>query len=214
MPLIQSSSKKALQKNIKTEMEAHPGAKHRMQDLAIGYAVKRRNMFSGGEAESDKQRSEERHVDQNCMDCKAMSEGGPACMYHGGMKEDPGQNTPKDELGHIESGDGKPDQENQEFAMGGMANPAEHEQGDDHNEDYLSEGIAERILKSRKESLPSVDALHEDGSQEKDEHSDLESAQELEHMADEDEKEDEMKRTWQRAMSRRSKTLRSGEGSY
>jgi hypothetical protein len=214
VPLKQSSSKKAFESNVKTEMNANPGPKNRAQNLAIAYAVKRRNMLSGGEVESDKQRSEERHVDQNCMDCKAMSEGGPACMYHGGMKEDPGQNTPKDELGHIESGEGKSDQENQEFAMGGMANPAEHEQGDDHDEDSLPEGIAERILKSRKESLPGVDALHEDGSQEKDEHSDLESAQELEHMADEDEKEDEMKRTWQRAMSRRKGTLRKGEGSY
>jgi hypothetical protein len=44
MPLIQGKSKKSLQKNIKTEMEAHPGKEHRAQDLAIAYSVQRKNM--------------------------------------------------------------------------------------------------------------------------------------------------------------------------
>jgi len=43
MPLIQSPKKKALERNIRTEMEAHPGKAHRAQDLAIAYSVQRKN---------------------------------------------------------------------------------------------------------------------------------------------------------------------------
>ena len=42
MPLIKSASKHALQKNIETEMEAHPGKSHHSQNLAIAYSVARR----------------------------------------------------------------------------------------------------------------------------------------------------------------------------
>lgn len=45
MPLIEGKSKKSLQKNIKTEIEAGKPPK---QAVAIAYAVKRRNMASGG----------------------------------------------------------------------------------------------------------------------------------------------------------------------
>lgn len=54
MPLIRGSSKKALKKNIETEMEAHPDKKE--QDLAIAYAVQRRNahkMAKGGMVDID-----------------------------------------------------------------------------------------------------------------------------------------------------------------
>lgn len=43
MPLIQSPKKKALEKNIKIEMDAHPGKEHRAQNLAIAYSVQRKN---------------------------------------------------------------------------------------------------------------------------------------------------------------------------
>ncbi len=42
MPLIKSSSKEALQKNIETEMRANPDPKDRAQNIAIAYAIKRR----------------------------------------------------------------------------------------------------------------------------------------------------------------------------
>ncbi len=52
MPLIQSKSKKALSKNIATEMDAHPGASNRAQNLAIAFETQRRNkrkkMADGG----------------------------------------------------------------------------------------------------------------------------------------------------------------------
>ena len=54
MPLIKSGSKRALQKNIATEMHAHPSDPKR--DLAIAYSVKRKNKkmkkASGGAVES------------------------------------------------------------------------------------------------------------------------------------------------------------------
>jgi hypothetical protein len=43
MPLIQSKSKKALKKNIETEMKANPDSKDRAQNLAIAYSVQRKN---------------------------------------------------------------------------------------------------------------------------------------------------------------------------
>lgn len=50
MPLIHKPSKKALEHNIKAEMEAHPGKEHRAQNLAIAYDVQRRakKMAKGG----------------------------------------------------------------------------------------------------------------------------------------------------------------------
>lgn len=57
MPLIQSKSKKAFEKNVKTEMDAHPEADKRAQNLAIAYSIKRKNakkkMASGGAVEND-----------------------------------------------------------------------------------------------------------------------------------------------------------------
>lgn len=44
MPLIQSKSKKALKKNIETEMDANPSKKKHDQNLAIAYSVQRNNM--------------------------------------------------------------------------------------------------------------------------------------------------------------------------
>lgn len=51
MPLIQSKSKKALEKNIATEIKAHPA--DRKRDLAIAFSVKRKpkKMVKGGEAQ-------------------------------------------------------------------------------------------------------------------------------------------------------------------
>lgn len=48
MPLIQSSKKSALKKNIKTEMDANPGKSHMKQNLAIAYAVQKKNKKAKG----------------------------------------------------------------------------------------------------------------------------------------------------------------------
>jgi hypothetical protein len=67
MSLMHGKSKKAFEHNVKTEMDAHPD--QRAQNLAIAYAIKRRNqMAKGGIAAS-------------CPDCYAH---GGKCMAHGG----------------------------------------------------------------------------------------------------------------------------------
>jgi len=56
MPLIHKASKKAFQKNVETEMKAHPGKENRAQNLAISYSVqrqaKKKKKASGGTVES------------------------------------------------------------------------------------------------------------------------------------------------------------------
>lgn len=63
MPLIQSPSKKALQKNIKTEIEVHPSKGKRSQDLAIAFSVQRKNKrkkyADGGEVSNKKENYDE-----------------------------------------------------------------------------------------------------------------------------------------------------------
>ena len=58
MPLIKSGSKKALKKNIETEMEANPSKGDRKQNLAIAFSVQRKNkrkkMDQGGEVDDSK----------------------------------------------------------------------------------------------------------------------------------------------------------------
>jgi hypothetical protein len=58
LPLIKSSGKKALQKNIKTEIEANPSKDKRDQDIAIAYSVQRqarkKKMAKGGPVEYGK----------------------------------------------------------------------------------------------------------------------------------------------------------------
>lgn len=52
MPLIKSPSKKALKKNIETEMSANPSKEDRAQNLAVAFSVQRKNqrkkMAEGG----------------------------------------------------------------------------------------------------------------------------------------------------------------------
>lgn len=48
MPLIQSPKKKALEQNIKTEMDENPGKKNRAQNLAVAYSTQRRNRKAKG----------------------------------------------------------------------------------------------------------------------------------------------------------------------
>lgn len=52
MPLIHGKSKKAFEKNVKTEMDANPGKANKAQNLAIAYSIKRqaakKKMSKGG----------------------------------------------------------------------------------------------------------------------------------------------------------------------
>jgi hypothetical protein len=58
MPLIHSKSNRALQKNIKTEMDENPGPSHRAQNLAIAYAIKRKaKKFAHGGFVQDEEES-------------------------------------------------------------------------------------------------------------------------------------------------------------
>jgi hypothetical protein len=69
MPLKEGKSKKAFEKNIKTEIEAGKPPK---QAVAIAYAVKRRNQAKGGEVKHVEQK------DTHCEHCgqKMMAKGG------------------------------------------------------------------------------------------------------------------------------------------
>lgn len=68
MPLIHSKSKKALQKNIKTEMEAHPEKDKRAQNLAVAYSVqkaahKKKKMAEGGEVNPIEEKGTEKAME-------------------------------------------------------------------------------------------------------------------------------------------------------
>lgn len=89
MPLIKKSSKKALEKNIKTEMDANPGKEHKSQDLAIAYSTqrmaKKKGMAHGGMAKP----SHEEHY-ASIADAILKSKK----MADGGMVEDDNMETP------------------------------------------------------------------------------------------------------------------------
>lgn len=113
MPLIQSPSKKAFQKNVETEMNANPGKSNRAQNLAIAYSTMRKNkgkkMAMGGEMESGYEDMPHPEMDKgdrydDLVD-RAIehmyAEGG--CMYsEGGMVADGG------DADMSEMADGKP----------------------------------------------------------------------------------------------------------
>lgn len=83
MPLIKSASKRALNKNIETEMTENPSPKDRAQNLAIAYSMQRRNkgakkkMAQGGGVAEDIVRkgrqSADREMDTS-LDYRAGSE--------------------------------------------------------------------------------------------------------------------------------------------
>jgi len=81
MPLIQSASKKAFQKNVETEMKANPGKKNRSQNLAIAYSVQRKNrkkMADGGTPDvSSAQPGETMQEYQDRMDKKSKPGNSP-----------------------------------------------------------------------------------------------------------------------------------------
>lgn len=80
MPLIKSHSKRALQKNIETEMDANPSPQDRKQNLAIAYSVQRRSkMARGGMAKSPT------HAQQGDLHSSpSMEIEGPIECAHGG----------------------------------------------------------------------------------------------------------------------------------
>lgn len=102
MPLIHKASKKAFEKNVATEMEANPGDKHRAQNLAIAYSVKRKagnkmadgglvdeGMDKAGSMEADKKASRDSMQDDGMdqADTMARRKAGARAMARGGMVE-------------------------------------------------------------------------------------------------------------------------------
>lgn len=94
MPLIKSSSKQALKKNIETEMKANPSAKDRKQNIAIAYAVKRRaahkkHMAQGGNVKLDEAHKSNKGPElyssapdtEGCPKCNPLSKG-TLCESH------------------------------------------------------------------------------------------------------------------------------------
>lgn len=76
MPLIQSKSKKAFQKNVKTEMDANPGKENRAQNLAIAYSIKRKNskkMAHGGKVDIDAKSEDRPMPDESHADSSEQS---------------------------------------------------------------------------------------------------------------------------------------------
>ncbi len=68
MPLIQSASKKALSKNVETEMKANPSPEKRKQNIAIAYSVKRqamkkKKMASGGDVTANDESESSNSID-------------------------------------------------------------------------------------------------------------------------------------------------------
>lgn len=96
MPLIKSKSKKALQSNIKTEMDANPGPEHRAQNLAIAYstqrAARRKGYARGGEATADS--TTLGSVADTIMGRKKMADGG---MVDDDNMETPARMSPYDD---------------------------------------------------------------------------------------------------------------------
>lgn len=95
MPLIEGKSKKSLQKNIKTEIAS---GKEPKQAVAIAYAVKRRNMKSGGQV---------KHVEQKQTVCPHCQQAMPGTDMHEAAK-----------MGHDQGAEPK-------FAMGGAVEQKE-----------------------------------------------------------------------------------------
>jgi hypothetical protein len=116
MPLIKSPSKKAFKKNVETEMKANPSPKDRKQNLAIAYAVKRRNMAKGGSVSNNPKleqselfnKGPELYSDEpdmvGCPVCNSLSKG-TLCEEHGASLE---KNTsgqyPKEDTRYMHEG--------------------------------------------------------------------------------------------------------------
>lgn len=106
MPLIKSASKSALQKNIKTEMDANPGKSKMKQNLAIAYSTqrragKRKKMSKGGMLA---QNMLEKHLEGELPQGELSDQGEQMMMNQGGiapeMSIDPldGQNPNADAM--------------------------------------------------------------------------------------------------------------------
>lgn len=80
MPLIQSKSKKAFQKNVEAEMDAHPGKERRAQNLAIAYNIKRKNakkkMARGGEINARDEQKADIDNARDERDLQMLADGG------------------------------------------------------------------------------------------------------------------------------------------
>lgn len=86
MPLLKSSSKKAFQKNVETEMEANPGKENRAQNLAIAYSVKRqaskkKKMAHGGKVDIDAKHEDRPMPDESHADAHDQGRSGKKALH-------------------------------------------------------------------------------------------------------------------------------------
>lgn len=147
MPLLKSSSKKALKKNIATEIEAHPDKKDRAQDLAIAFSVQRRNrkpkMASGGSVPDPKASPAPKPEDDSAL-ATGMKSISDAFKFKGGMIDSMDEDEDMQDLSMMSVSD----RIRHKMAMGGMV---EH---DDGEADVMSNGAPQpRIFDERNHEM-------------------------------------------------------------
>lgn len=140
MPLLKKASKKALESNIKTEMEANPEKSKRAQNLAIAYSTQReaKKMAQGGMAEKQS------IVDHIRSKLKMMADGGEI--------EDNDSENPANMWKEYEEDALKEDFVSPKLKRSEYASPEDsNEHGDELPEGHIEDMISQirRKLKSR-----------------------------------------------------------------
>lgn len=159
MPLIKSGSKKALKKNIETEMKSNPDPKDRKQNLAIAFSIQRKNKrkkyAQGGQVARDqepikkenyKKLGDEYEGDNEPKSVKGASDSysSPAMReYMSSKMPTEGSKTPKDSDEHAPD---KKEYSGGRYAKGGAVYDREpgvpKAKPDDHRldeDDYMSD---------------------------------------------------------------------------
>jgi hypothetical protein len=84
MPLVNSGSKKALQKNIEIEIAANPGKENMKKNMAIAYSIQRKNkakkMARGGEVAEPANKESMADADMSQEESEEMLQGRKASM--------------------------------------------------------------------------------------------------------------------------------------
>lgn len=132
-PLIQSPTKKAFDKNVRTEMDANPNKKDRAQNLAIAYSIQRKNRKARGGMIGEKlEREGDESAHREMVEPTSQRLGDEAALAHDERESD------------MEMGMRK------KMARGGMAEPEWQDAGElgfpmleeeDPSDEYSKEGI-------------------------------------------------------------------------
>lgn len=146
MPLIKSASKNALQKNIESEMDSHPGKKRRDQNLAIAYSVQRQNrkkkkMADGGMVDNKEMREDEERMMSRMEPASPMEQ--PPRRYDEMEADRQGPSLSDEERQH---NNGK-----KAYARGGYVSP-EDEMEDEHDSSLVASIMAKRDRRPQQDS--------------------------------------------------------------